>query len=191
MINLINEKETTLVVVVNECRETTVREAEGIGDGELDHHAVGTTGDGTREDEVRGGGDEDAQEEEKGPEDHYNRWCLGSAARNTPFDFDPHRAIGARGFSIFVSLSRGLPPILIPESPCRGTAWRSTPGDAMKGLFKSKPRTPADIVRHTRELLIYVDLNSNSRDTKREEKVNDPIAMPCSYPSLCFLRHLF
>ncbi|KAJ8499388.1 hypothetical protein OPV22_009940 [Ensete ventricosum] len=41
----------------------------------------------------------------------------------------------------------------------------------MKGLFKSKPRTPADIVRHTRELLIYVDLNSNSRDTKREEKM--------------------
>ncbi|CAL9065205.1 putative MO25-like protein At5g47540 [Musa acuminata AAA Group] len=41
----------------------------------------------------------------------------------------------------------------------------------MKGLFKSKPRTPAEIVRHTRELLIYVDLNSNSRDTKREEKM--------------------
>ncbi|CAL9083229.1 unnamed protein product [Musa acuminata var. zebrina] len=61
----------------------------------------------------------------------------------------------------------------------------------MKGLFKSKPRTPAEIVRHTRELLIYVDLNSNSRDTKREEKVNHPIAIPCSYPSLCFLRHLF
>ncbi|XP_042417438.1 putative MO25-like protein At5g47540 [Zingiber officinale] len=43
----------------------------------------------------------------------------------------------------------------------------------MKGLFKSKPRTPADIVRHTRELLIYIDLNWNSRDTKREEKMSE------------------
>ncbi|XP_042394372.1 putative MO25-like protein At5g47540 isoform X2 [Zingiber officinale] len=41
----------------------------------------------------------------------------------------------------------------------------------MKGLFKSKPRTPADIVRHTRELLVYIDLNANSRDPKREEKM--------------------
>ncbi|XP_074574996.1 putative MO25-like protein At5g47540 isoform X1 [Curcuma longa] len=43
----------------------------------------------------------------------------------------------------------------------------------MKGLFKSKPRTPADIVRHTRELLIYIDLNWNSRDPKREEKMSE------------------
>ncbi|XP_074574042.1 putative MO25-like protein At5g47540 [Curcuma longa] len=43
----------------------------------------------------------------------------------------------------------------------------------MKGLFKSKPRTPADIVRHTRELLIYIDLNANSRDPKREEKMSE------------------
>lgn len=43
----------------------------------------------------------------------------------------------------------------------------------MKGLFKSKQRTPADIVRHTRELLIYIDLNANSRDPKLEEKVSD------------------
>ncbi|XP_008811324.1 putative MO25-like protein At5g47540 [Phoenix dactylifera] len=41
----------------------------------------------------------------------------------------------------------------------------------MKGLFKSKPRTPADVVRQTRELLIYVDVNWNSRDAKREEKM--------------------
>ncbi|XP_042389643.1 putative MO25-like protein At5g47540 isoform X1 [Zingiber officinale] len=41
----------------------------------------------------------------------------------------------------------------------------------MKGLFKPKPRTPADIVRHTRELLVYIDLNANSRDPKREEKM--------------------
>jgi calcium binding protein 39 len=43
----------------------------------------------------------------------------------------------------------------------------------MKGLFKSKPRTPADVVRQTRELLIYLDLHSASRgaDAKREEKM--------------------
>uniref|UniRef100_A0A2P2MFH3 Calcium-binding protein n=2 Tax=Rhizophora mucronata TaxID=61149 RepID=A0A2P2MFH3_RHIMU len=47
----------------------------------------------------------------------------------------------------------------------------------MKGLFKSKPRTPADIVRQSRDLLIYVGCNnssssySDSRDIKREEKM--------------------
>jgi hypothetical protein len=39
----------------------------------------------------------------------------------------------------------------------------------MKGLFKSKPRTPADLVRQTRELLGYVD--ASARELKREEKV--------------------
>ncbi|KAB5551539.1 hypothetical protein DKX38_008850 [Salix brachista] len=42
----------------------------------------------------------------------------------------------------------------------------------MKGLFKSKPRTPADVVRQTRNLLIYVDQSSSSlSDSKREEKL--------------------
>ncbi|WOK95467.1 MO25-like protein [Canna indica] len=41
----------------------------------------------------------------------------------------------------------------------------------MKGLFKSKPKTPVDVVRQTRELLIYIDMNWNSRDPKREEKM--------------------
>ncbi|XP_073103541.1 putative MO25-like protein At5g47540 isoform X1 [Elaeis guineensis] len=41
----------------------------------------------------------------------------------------------------------------------------------MKGLFKSKPRTPADVVRQTRDLLIYVDINWNTREAKREEKM--------------------
>ncbi|KAK8933944.1 putative MO25-like protein [Platanthera zijinensis] len=40
----------------------------------------------------------------------------------------------------------------------------------MKGLFKSKPRTPAELVRQTRDLLIYIDLNGNTRDAKREDK---------------------
>jgi len=43
--------------------------------------------------------------------------------------------------------------------------------EKMKGLFKSKPRTPADVVRHTRDLLLVVDRNSESRESKREEKV--------------------
>lgn len=39
----------------------------------------------------------------------------------------------------------------------------------MKGLFKSKPRTPADLVRQTRELLAYVE--APAREPKREEKM--------------------
>lgn len=41
----------------------------------------------------------------------------------------------------------------------------------MKGLFKPKPRTPTDIVRQTRDLLLFFDRNTESRDSKREEKV--------------------
>ncbi|XP_061344328.1 putative MO25-like protein At5g47540 isoform X3 [Gastrolobium bilobum] len=41
----------------------------------------------------------------------------------------------------------------------------------MKGLFKSKPRTPVDVVRQTRDLLLYIDRSSESRDNKRDEKV--------------------
>jgi calcium binding protein 39 len=46
-------------------------------------------------------------------------------------------------------------------------------GAKMKGLFKSKPRTPVDVVRQTRENLVHLDLNSGSRggDAKREEKM--------------------
>lgn len=40
----------------------------------------------------------------------------------------------------------------------------------MKGLFKSKPRTPAEIVRLTRDLLVQFDMNS-IRESKRDEKV--------------------
>lgn len=41
----------------------------------------------------------------------------------------------------------------------------------MKGIFKSKPRTPAELVRGTRELLSYVDTSTVSREAKREEKM--------------------
>ncbi|KAG6507675.1 hypothetical protein ZIOFF_033026 [Zingiber officinale] len=58
----------------------------------------------------------------------------------------------------------------------------------MKGLFKPKPRTPADIVRHTRELLVYIDLNANSRDPKREEKLQAGIYLSTSVSVLPFLQ---
>lgn len=43
----------------------------------------------------------------------------------------------------------------------------------MKVLFKSKPRTPVDLVRQTREFLIYAEHSSDSdpRESKREEKM--------------------
>ncbi|XAR65744.1 hypothetical protein NMG60_11009954 [Bertholletia excelsa] len=41
----------------------------------------------------------------------------------------------------------------------------------MKSLFKPKPKTPAELVRQTRDLLIYVDRTSDTRDPKREEKI--------------------
>ncbi|XP_057954675.1 putative MO25-like protein At5g47540 isoform X2 [Malania oleifera] len=43
----------------------------------------------------------------------------------------------------------------------------------MKGLFKSKPRTPAELVRQTRDLLIYADRNTETREHKREEKMSE------------------
>lgn len=41
----------------------------------------------------------------------------------------------------------------------------------MKALFKSKPKTPADVVRQTRDLLVYADRAPDNRDSKREEKM--------------------
>ncbi|KAG5561194.1 hypothetical protein RHGRI_004274 [Rhododendron griersonianum] len=42
----------------------------------------------------------------------------------------------------------------------------------MKSLFKSKPKTPVDLVRQTRDLLVYADLNApDTREIKREEKM--------------------
>lgn len=44
----------------------------------------------------------------------------------------------------------------------------------MKGLFKSKPKTPVDIVRQTRDLLIFADRSASEvRTSKREEKMNE------------------
>jgi len=56
----------------------------------------------------------------------------------------------------------------------------------MKGLFKSKPRTPVDVVRQTRDLLIYVDRSSSSlSDSKREEKVGIIFIHSCIILCVC------
>ncbi|KAK4369704.1 hypothetical protein RND71_009179 [Anisodus tanguticus] len=77
----------------------------------------------------------------------------------------------------------------------------------MKGLFKSKPKTPVDLVRQTRDLLMYVERVLDTRETKREEKMielsksirelkiilygngeSEPLAEACSQLTLEFFR---
>ncbi|KAG8385836.1 hypothetical protein BUALT_Bualt03G0086600 [Buddleja alternifolia] len=42
----------------------------------------------------------------------------------------------------------------------------------MKGLFKSKPKTPADLVRQTRDLLIFADGGApDTKESKRDDKM--------------------
>lgn len=56
----------------------------------------------------------------------------------------------------------------------------------MKSLFKSKPRTPADLVRQARDLLIFVDLGApDTKESKREEKVF-AVYFCYAYLSFCF-----
>ncbi|MED6157107.1 hypothetical protein PIB30_020263 [Stylosanthes scabra] len=43
----------------------------------------------------------------------------------------------------------------------------------MKSLFKNKPRTPADVVRHTRELLRSLERAPDTRDPKRDDKMSE------------------
>lgn len=63
-------------------------------------------------------------------------------------------------------LAPSPPPFPLPESFASGD---------MKGLFKSKPRTPVDVVRQARDLLVYVETGSasDSRESKREEKMGE------------------
>ncbi|KAL9316824.1 hypothetical protein ACSQ67_017825 [Phaseolus vulgaris] len=42
-----------------------------------------------------------------------------------------------------------------------------------KALFKQKPKTPVELVRHARELIIFVDSKTCTRESKREEKLSD------------------
>ena len=57
-------------IVVNKVEEVEAGEAKGKCEGELDHHIIGATSEGVEVDEVEGGGDEDAQEEEERPRDN-------------------------------------------------------------------------------------------------------------------------
>ncbi|KAE9459772.1 hypothetical protein C3L33_08323, partial [Rhododendron williamsianum] len=63
------------------------------------------------------------------------------------------------------------------SSPSSAAAPPENEGEAennkkMKSLFKSKPKTPVDLVRQTRDLLVYADLNApDTREIKREEKM--------------------
>ncbi|KAJ6941132.1 MO25-like protein [Populus alba x Populus x berolinensis] len=43
----------------------------------------------------------------------------------------------------------------------------------MKGLFKPKPRTPAELVLQARDLLKFLDQNTETRERKREEKMSE------------------
>ncbi|XP_059664500.1 putative MO25-like protein At5g47540 [Cornus florida] len=43
----------------------------------------------------------------------------------------------------------------------------------MKGLCKSKPRTPAELVHRVRDLLQYAHTNPDSRQKKRQEKISE------------------
>ncbi|KAH9793587.1 putative MO25-like protein [Citrus sinensis] len=43
----------------------------------------------------------------------------------------------------------------------------------MKGLFKPKPKTPVELVKLTRELLLYANRTAETREKKREEKMSE------------------
>ncbi|CAM8949758.1 unnamed protein product [Rhodiola kirilowii] len=43
----------------------------------------------------------------------------------------------------------------------------------MKNIFKQKPKSPTELVRLTRELLLFFDRNTETRESKREEKMGD------------------
>lgn len=61
------------------------------------------------------------------------------------------------------------PPLDLPANSIG--AGDNKPPAKMKGLFKSKPKTPVELVRQTRDLLMYAQRNSDTRESKREEKV--------------------
>ncbi|KAL7249147.1 hypothetical protein ACSBR1_011332 [Camellia fascicularis] len=50
---------------------------------------------------------------------------------------------------------------------------RTLLGSALKGLVKPKPRTPADVVRQTRFLLMYLDANADRGGIKHTEKIEE------------------
>ncbi|KAJ6710724.1 PROTEIN putative-RELATED [Salix koriyanagi] len=56
----------------------------------------------------------------------------------------------------------------------------------MKGLFKPKPRTPAELVLQARDLLRFLDQNTETRERKLEEK---PSPDACAHLAQDFFKH--
>lgn len=72
------------------------------------------------------------------------------------------------GLSLSHSKSQKQQPPCQPQT----VSLESSPSTKkMKGLFKPKPRTPVDVVRQTRDLLMFADRMSDTREGKREDKV--------------------
>ncbi|KAI9382678.1 hypothetical protein POPTR_014G162100v4 [Populus trichocarpa] len=88
-------------------------------------------------------------------------------------------------FTIIIPFSSPLIPLLKPSSSSSSSSSSSLhqilsrrfPARAcvqdMKGLFKPKPRTPMELVLQTRDLLIFLDQNTETRERKREEKMSE------------------
>ncbi|RWW05752.1 hypothetical protein GW17_00030957 [Ensete ventricosum] len=67
-IYLVEEEEAVEAVAADEGKETKVGETRGKGEGELEHHVIGTTIEGAGKKKVRGNGDEDAKENNRDQE---------------------------------------------------------------------------------------------------------------------------
>ncbi|RWW01762.1 hypothetical protein GW17_00035181 [Ensete ventricosum] len=66
-VHLVEEDEAIKAIVMNKGREAKLGEDGSRSEGELDQHIIGATGGDTEDDEVSGGRNEDAQEEEEEP----------------------------------------------------------------------------------------------------------------------------
>ena len=65
-----------------------------------------------------------------------------------------------------------VPQASVRRLPIPDTTDGGSENAKMKSLFKSKPRTPVDLVRQTRDLLIFADLGApDTKESKRDEKV--------------------
>ncbi|PPD98932.1 hypothetical protein GOBAR_DD04056 [Gossypium barbadense] len=89
-------------------------------------------------------------------------------------------------------------PAAQPDSTSTSsTLYDKSSSTKMKGIFKSKPRTPVDIVRQTRDLLSFAARSSESRESKREEKLksilygnseSEPVSEACAQLTQEFFR---
>ncbi|RWW50009.1 hypothetical protein BHE74_00043792, partial [Ensete ventricosum] len=66
-VHLVEEDEAMKAIVMNKGREAKLGETGSRSEGELDQRIIGAIGGDTKDDEVRGGRNEDAQKEEEEP----------------------------------------------------------------------------------------------------------------------------